>query len=90
MGTTWDREEWPEVISITCCSDGFDELLCATGSLLMDSIFTVRSHLASSPKAWIHPVHMFIYDISPLSAAFLRFYPINPSVFGFLSVLKLS
>lgn len=82
MGTTWDREERPEVIFITCCSDECDELFCATGSLLMDLIFTVRSHLASSPKAGIDSVPTFIYGILHLSAACLHFCPINPSVFG--------
>lgn len=56
----------------------------------MDLIFTVRSHLASSPKAGIDSVHTFIYGISCLSAACLHFCPINPSVFGVLSEFILS
>lgn len=90
MGTTWEREEWPQVIFITCCSDVMMNCFMTQGYCLIDTIFTVRSHLASSPKAGIYSVQTFIYIILRLSAALLPLYPINPSVFGFLTVLILS
>lgn len=53
MGTTWDREEWPEVIYITVGLTAVMNCLVPRGHVLIDAIFTVHSHLASSPKAGI-------------------------------------
>lgn len=84
MGTTWDRDKWPDVFFP---SHVVLVNLCCRVLFKRHDIYSMSPFRWFSMKIRLHLAHMFIFVISCLSGVGLCLYPINHTVFCFVLTL---